>query len=121
MAAQLDPTGTQAFTTLVVRPGQTLSDFVDLGSFYEQHDVDPGLPVEGDYMDQVIFTQDGAKAIVSNRMTGNITVFDWNTMATHRATRSCSPRLAATSSARSTTEPTTSNSRPYHRSSTSVL
>lgn len=81
VAAQLDPTGTQAITRMVVRPGQTLSDFVDLGSFYEQHDVDPGLPAEGDYMDRVVFTRDGARTIVSNRMTGNITVFDWTTMA----------------------------------------
>ncbi len=81
MAVQLDPTGTQAITRMVVRPGQTLSDFVDLGSFYEQHDVDPGLPAEGDYLDRPVFTRDGAKVIVSNRMTGNITVFDWSTMA----------------------------------------
>jgi len=80
-AAQFDPTGTQQVTTQVVQGGKTLADFVDLGSFYEQHDVDPGLPAEGDYMDRVVFTRDGAKAIVSNRMTGNITVFDWATMA----------------------------------------
>ncbi len=81
VAAQLDPTGTQAVTTVVAKHGQTLADFVNLGSFYQQNDVDPGLPAEGDYMDRVIFTRDGSKAIVSNRMTGNITVFDWATVA----------------------------------------
>ena len=81
LAAQLDPTGTQSVTTVKAKHGQTLADFVNLGSFYQQHDVDPGLPAEGDYMDRVVFTRDGAKAIVSNRMTDNVTVFDWATMA----------------------------------------
>jgi YVTN family beta-propeller protein len=80
-AVETSTDGAPPITRTVVERGQTLSDFVDLGGFYEQHDVDPGLPVEGDYMDRVIFTRDGAKAIVSNRMTGNITVFDWATMA----------------------------------------
>jgi DNA-binding beta-propeller fold protein YncE len=80
-SAKFDSTGLQATTTVVAKRGQTLADFIDLMPFYVQHDVDPGIPAEGDYMDCVVFTRDGARAIVSNRMTGNITVFDWTTMA----------------------------------------
>jgi len=80
-AAPVDRTGEPVKTTVVARGRQTLADFVDLRPFYVQHDVDPGIPPEGDYMDRVLFTRDGSEAIVSNRMTGNITVFDWATMA----------------------------------------
>ena len=66
---------------VICEPGQALADFVNPATFYEQNNVDPGIAPEGDYMDRVIFTRDGAKAIVSNRMTGNVTVFDWTTMA----------------------------------------
>jgi len=80
-AAQVDPTGEPAMTTAVAGHGQTLADFADLMPSYVQHDVDPGVPAEGDYLDRPVFTRDGSKVIVSNRMTGNITAFDWVTMA----------------------------------------
>ena len=66
--------------TRVAAPGQTLEDIVP-AAYYTRTDVDPGIAPEGDYLDRVLFTPDGAKAIVSNRMTGNVTVFDWATMA----------------------------------------
>ncbi|MBN2466340.1 T9SS type A sorting domain-containing protein [candidate division WOR-3 bacterium] len=80
-AAQVDQTGEPGIATVVAEHGQTLADFVDLAPLYVQHDVDPGIPAEGDYLDRPVFTRDGSKVIVSNRMTGNITVFDWATMA----------------------------------------
>jgi YVTN family beta-propeller protein len=73
-------TGEPDYGRIVAQPGQTIADFIPEANFYEQTNVDPGIAPEGDYMDRVIFTRDGAKAIVSNRMTGNITVFDWATM-----------------------------------------
>lgn len=79
-AAQVDPVGEPAMTTVVAGHGQTLADFVDLKRLYVQHDVNPGIPAEGDYLDRPVFTRNGSKVIVSNRMTGNITVFDWATM-----------------------------------------
>jgi YVTN family beta-propeller protein len=48
---------------------------------YEKTDLSPGIPPEGDYMGWAAFTADGAKIWFTNRQTGNVTVFDWATMA----------------------------------------
>ncbi|MFO7676604.1 MAG: hypothetical protein R6X12_09860 [bacterium] len=77
--AATSPTGEPEVVVRVAEPGQTLADIVTRFA-YVKTDVDPGVEPEGDYLDRVVFTRDGAKAIVSNRMTGNITVFDWATM-----------------------------------------
>lgn len=41
--------------------------------------VDPGEPPEGDYLGAIAFTQDGNRVLVTNKMTDNVTVFDWDT------------------------------------------
>lgn len=48
---------------------------------YSQHDIDPGYPPEGDYLGWTVFTRDGDRVIMTNRMTDNVTVFSWPTMA----------------------------------------
>jgi YVTN family beta-propeller protein len=61
---------------------KTINDFLyDFRFDYEQIDVDPGIPPEGDYMGGVTFTKDGSRILLTNRMTDNITVFDWQTMS----------------------------------------
>ncbi len=80
LASATSRTGEPEFSRVVTQPGQTLADFVNTATFYERTNVDPGIAPEGDYLDRVIFTRDGSKVIASNRMTGNITVFDWATM-----------------------------------------
>lgn len=47
----------------------------------EQTDIDPGTPPEGDYIGQVVYSRDGDRVFVSNRITDNISVFDANTYA----------------------------------------
>lgn len=79
MPAVTSPVGEPEVICRVAEPGQTLADVLPLAD-YLRTDVDAGQPPEGDYLDRVVFTRDGEKAIVSNRMTGNITVFDWATM-----------------------------------------
>jgi len=39
-------------------------------------DVDPGTPAEGDYLGWAAYTRDGARLLMTNRGTDNITVFD---------------------------------------------
>ncbi|KQC11713.1 MAG: hypothetical protein APR63_04015 [Desulfuromonas sp. SDB] len=45
-----------------------------------QMDLNPGIYPEGDYIGELIFSNDGSYLFVSNRMTDNITVFDATTM-----------------------------------------
>ena len=42
--------------------------------------VNPGMDPEGDYLSYSIFSNDGSKVFQANRMTDNISVFDWETM-----------------------------------------
>ncbi len=63
-------------------PGQTYLDlFPAPQSARPSQDVDPGVPPEGDYMGWNAFTPDGARLLLTNRGTNNVTVFDWATMA----------------------------------------
>lgn len=43
---------------------------------YTRTDVDPGTPAEGDYLGWAAYTRDGARLLMTNRGTDNITVFD---------------------------------------------
>ena len=47
---------------------------------YNQTDMDPGVFPEGDYMGNCIFTPDGQKVLLTNRVTDNITVWNWADM-----------------------------------------
>ncbi|MEO0081842.1 MAG: YncE family protein [candidate division WOR-3 bacterium] len=69
--------------TEVAGPGQTLADFLP-GFTYTKTDIDPGVPPEGDLMGWAAFTRDGSRVILTNRATGNITVFNWATMQVER-------------------------------------
>jgi YVTN family beta-propeller protein len=80
MPAATSPAGEPRTVVRVAEPGQTLADIMTRFD-YVKTDVDPGVEPEGDYLDRAVFTPDGGKVVVSNRMTGNITVFDWATMA----------------------------------------
>ena len=44
--------------------------------------IDPGEPPEGDFLGGMAFTRDGNRVFLCNRMTNNVTVFDWATMET---------------------------------------
>lgn len=46
-----------------------------------QTDLDPGTDPEGDYPAQVTFTPDGNRFLVTNMITDNVTVYDWQTMS----------------------------------------
>jgi len=80
-AADKDPTGEPAIHTVNVRAGQTLNQLITASLAYTQTDVDPGRTPEGDYLGWAAFTKDGSRVLVTNRMTDNVTVFNWSTMA----------------------------------------
>lgn len=64
-----------------VTPGTTINDlFTNEAFLYDQFDVDPGIDPEGDYLGWIVFTRDGERVIVTNRLTDNITIFDWASM-----------------------------------------
>ncbi|HEY3296495.1 MAG TPA: beta-propeller fold lactonase family protein [bacterium] len=42
--------------------------------------MDPGVAPEGDYIGGSAFTPDGSRMLLCNRMTDNITIFDWQSM-----------------------------------------
>jgi len=80
-AADTDPTGDPTIHTVNVRAGQTLGQLINASLAYTQTDVDPGRLPEGDYLGWAAFTKDGSRILVTNRMTDNVTVFNWSTMA----------------------------------------
>jgi YVTN family beta-propeller protein len=80
-AVDTDPVGDPAIHTVNVAGGQTLRNLIKLLPAYTQVDIDPGRPPEGDYLGWAAFTRDGSRVLVTNRMTDNVTVFNWSTMA----------------------------------------
>jgi len=75
------PSGEPAVNVIPVKRGQTIGDVLHGNSArYTKFDIDPGSPAEGDFMGGVTFTNDGNQVLLTNRMTDNITVFDWATM-----------------------------------------
>lgn len=60
--------------------GRLLTDLLPAVADYEQTDIDPGRAPEGDYLGFSAFTRDGSQVWLTNRLTDNITVFDWATM-----------------------------------------
>ena len=64
----------------VVEIGQTVNEiFPNMSREYEQENIDPGEAPEGDYLGWSAFTNDGNRVLLTNRITDNVTVFDWNT------------------------------------------
>ncbi|MDH5186981.1 MAG: hypothetical protein OEW70_07965, partial [candidate division WOR-3 bacterium] len=61
---------------------KTINDFLsNVDSNYTRIDIEPGILPEGDYLGWVTFTKDGSRILLTNRMTDNVTVFDWQTMS----------------------------------------
>jgi YVTN family beta-propeller protein len=82
--AIVDPHGSIPYEQKVFSPYEqvTVDQLLGWNSVrYDQYNVDPGIPVEGDYMGWAAFTNDGNRVLLTNRMTDNVTVFDWSTMS----------------------------------------
>ncbi len=81
LTASTDPSGEPEIDIILVKPGQTVDDFIYNNQLrYSKFDIDPGEPPEGDYMGWAAFTTDGNRVLLTNKMTDNVTVFDWATM-----------------------------------------
>jgi YVTN family beta-propeller protein len=77
----ISTSGQPHIETIIAKRGQNINDFIhNYSPRFSRFDVDPGLPAEGDYMGGIAFTNDGNRVLLTNRMTDNITVFDWSTM-----------------------------------------
>lgn len=80
-ATTADPSGDPAIHSVNVAAGQTLDQLIKTSLAYTQSDIDPGRAPEGDYLGWAAFTKDGSRILVTNRMTDNVTVFNWSTLA----------------------------------------
>jgi len=81
LAVTADPVGDPSIHTIQVNTGQTLNSLLELVPAYTQNDIDPGRAPEGDYLGWAAFTNNGSRVLVTNRMTDNVTVYDWTSMA----------------------------------------
>jgi len=80
-AAPVDRLAEPRLTIVPITPGQTVDEFLTVfRPETTQTDMDPGQPPEGDYMGQAVFTRNGDRILLTNRLTDNITVFDPTTM-----------------------------------------
>lgn len=80
-SGKADQWGDENRQTIRVEKGKNLSDFMDMAGMRSQvTDMNAGVFPEGDYMLRSVFSPDGTKAFVVNGYTGNITVFDFETM-----------------------------------------
>jgi YVTN family beta-propeller protein len=69
-------------TIIEVERGQTVEDIMGiLWVDYTQTDVDPGEIPEGDYLGWAVFTKNGSHVLATNRITDNVTVYDWASMS----------------------------------------
>ena len=81
LLASTSPSGEPEINVIMAKPGQTIDDFICNNQVrYSKFDIDPGKPPEGDYMGWATFTTDGNRVLLTNKMTDNVTVFDWATM-----------------------------------------
>ncbi|MBD3166530.1 beta-propeller fold lactonase family protein [bacterium] len=82
---QVDPNGDPPFETRLAEPGETVTlqqlvhHELDEDSV-SQDTFDAGVPPEGDFLGWGTFSPDGAKIWWANRMSDNVTVYDWETM-----------------------------------------
>lgn len=68
-------------TSIIAEEGQTFLDVLPQPAVQRSAtDLDPGEAPEGDYLGRPVFTPDGQRVLLTNRMTNNVTVFDWATM-----------------------------------------
>ncbi len=75
-----DSQGNYDFQTIRAGQGETPADFMKLYPDSEVTNINPGIAPEGDFMLRSAFSTDGTKAFVVNGYTGNVTVFDFETM-----------------------------------------
>jgi len=77
----VNESGKTEIQTVRVEKGKTLSDFIDLDKLLgKTMHINPGIDPEGDYMLRSAFSTDGTKLFVVTGQTGNVTVFDFETM-----------------------------------------
>lgn len=76
----IDATGSELIEYINGDGTMTINDFLFPPPDRLTYDLDPGFSPEGDYLGRAEFTRDGERVIVTNRFTGNVTVFDWATM-----------------------------------------
>jgi YVTN family beta-propeller protein len=77
-----DRSGEGSTTTVLAAPGETFTFPLRYATdVHTDTNIDPGTVPEGDYLGCEVFTRDGARVLLTNRMTDNVTVFDWATMA----------------------------------------
>jgi len=81
LSTEVSLTGEPRINRTVLQPGTLLSDLMTLPTDHTVTDVDPGVAPEGDYMGFSAFTRDGNRILLTNRMTDNVTVFDWATQS----------------------------------------
>ena len=76
-----DAAGDLASAPITATVGQTFLDiFPRPVALRTSDDLEPGEAPEGDYLGRPVFTRDGQRVLLTNRMTNNVTVFDWETM-----------------------------------------
>jgi YVTN family beta-propeller protein len=76
------PTGDSPPEPILVERGQTFADVLPLPrNSRDVENIDPGPAPEGDYMGRAVFTPDGERVLLTNRMTDSVTIYDWATMA----------------------------------------
>lgn len=78
-ASLLERTDVEGMPAIAVTRGDQADGFPLRGSLWTQDDLDPGVPPEGDYMASAAFATDGQRVFLTNRLTENISVYDWPT------------------------------------------
>ncbi len=77
----VDPNGEYEMTEIRAAGARTIDAFLSPQGIREQTtSVDPGAAPEGDYLGWIAFTPDGSRVLMTNRLTDNVTVYDWSTM-----------------------------------------
>jgi len=78
---QLSEDGSLPPQIITVPRGTTFTDLLPHPGLSRQtDDLDPGVAPEGDYTGEAVFTRDGQRVLVTNRLTDNVTVLDALTM-----------------------------------------
>ena len=74
-AQAADPAGEAEPSVSTIAGAATIEDIIGpIQRTYGSSDLDPGLPPEGDYLGTPVFTNDGQRVLLTNRMTDNVTV-----------------------------------------------
>jgi len=75
--ATTSPDGSLPPSSMTVAPGTTFTDLAPApNSVRDGLNLDPCEAPEGDYLGAAIFTRDGQRVLLTNRLTDNVTVYD---------------------------------------------